>query len=158
MHNAWTVVAFALVGSTILKGLCDYAGTYLVNYAGFGMITDLRNHLYEAIMRRSASFFHTHPTGTILSTLINDVDRVQNAVSSVLGEISAAVLYLSVATLALVIVLGGRLSWVLLLFVPVVITSARRIGARCAPAPAPARTSWPRSRTSCTRRSPAIAS
>jgi subfamily B ATP-binding cassette protein MsbA len=56
MHNAWNVVAFALVISTLLKGLCDYAGTYLVNYAGFGTITDLRNHLYEATMRRSSSF------------------------------------------------------------------------------------------------------
>src|ERR1035438_7913866 len=86
MHNAWSVVAFALVISTLAKGLCDYLGTYLVNYAGFGTITDLRNHLYEVTMRRSASFFHKHPTGTILSTLINDVDRVQTALSSVIGE------------------------------------------------------------------------
>src|SRR5579862_6109537 len=127
MHNAWTVVAFALVSSTIIKGLCDYAGTYLVNYAGFGMVTDVRNHLYEAIMRRSASFFHRHPTGTILSTLINDVDRVQVAVSSVLGDFLQQ-FFTFIATVALVIMLGGRLSWALLLFVPVVITSARRIG------------------------------
>ena len=79
-------MAFALVGSTLIKGLCDYLGTYLVNYAGFGMITDLRNHLYEATLRRSSSFFHSHATGTILSTLINDVDRVQMAVSSVLAS------------------------------------------------------------------------
>jgi ATP-binding cassette, subfamily B, bacterial MsbA len=127
MHNAWTVVAVALVGSTIIKGLCDYAGTYLVNYAGFGLVTDMRDHLYEAIMRRSTSFFHRHPTGTILSTLINDVDRVQVAVSSVLGDFLQQ-FFTFVATIALVIALGGRLSWALLLFVPVVITSARRIG------------------------------
>jgi subfamily B ATP-binding cassette protein MsbA len=127
MHNAWTVVAVALVGSTIIKGLCDYAGTYLVNYAGFGMVTDMRDHLYEAILRRSTSFFHRHPTGTILSTLINDVDRVQVAVSSVLGDFLQQ-FFTFVATVALVIALGGRLSWALLLFVPVVITSARRIG------------------------------
>src|SRR4051812_45431140 len=48
-HNDWAVVAFALVAATILKGICDYLGTYLVNYAGFGMITDLRNDLYDAI-------------------------------------------------------------------------------------------------------------
>jgi subfamily B ATP-binding cassette protein MsbA len=127
MHNAWTVVAVALVGSTIIKGLCDYAGTYLVNYAGYGMVTDIRNHLYEAIMRRSASFFHRYPTGTILSTLINDVDRVQMAVSSVLGDFLQQ-FFTFIATVALVIALGGRLSWALLLFVPVVVTSARRIG------------------------------
>ena len=127
MHNAWAAVAFALIASTILKGLSDYTGTYLVNYAGFGMITDMRNHLYETTLRRSSSFFHRHPTGSILSTLINDVDRVQNAVSSVLGDFLQQ-FFTFVFTLAAVIALGGRLSWALLLFVPVIITSSRRIG------------------------------
>ncbi len=127
IHNVLNIVAVALVGSTIVKGLCDYAGTYLVNYAGFGLVTDLRNHLYEVILRRSASFFHRYPTGTILSTLINDVDRVQTAVSQVMGEFLQQ-FFTFIATVALVIMLGGRLSWALLLFVPVVIASSRRIG------------------------------
>jgi subfamily B ATP-binding cassette protein MsbA len=127
MHNAWVVVAFALVISTLFKGVCDYLGTYLVNYAGFGTITDLRNHLYEATMRRSSSFFHTHATGTILSTLINDVDRVQFALSSVISEFLQQFFTLVVG-LVFVIKLGGYLSWALLLFVPVVVTSARKIG------------------------------
>jgi subfamily B ATP-binding cassette protein MsbA len=126
-HNAWNVVAFALVGSTLLKGICDYSGTYLVNYAGFGLITDMRNHLYEATLRRSSSFFHKHSTGTILSTLINDVDRVQYAVSSVIGEFLQQ-FFTFLGGLALVIYLGGNLSWALLLFVPVVVISARKIG------------------------------
>src|ERR1035437_224301 len=127
LHNAWTVVAFALVVSTLLKGLCDYTGTYLVNYAGFATITDLRNHLYETTLRRSSSFFHKHATGTILSTLINDVDRVQVAVSSVIGEFLQQ-FFTFLVGLIFVIRLGGHLSWALLLFVPVVISSSRRIG------------------------------
>ena len=127
MHNVLTVVAFALVGSTLVKGLCDYLGTYLVNYAGFGMITDLRNSLYEATLRRSSSFFHKHATGTILSTLINDVDKVQTAVSSVIGEFLQQ-FFTFLVGMVLVIRLGGHLSWALLLFVPVVVTSARKIG------------------------------
>ncbi|MGD0910701.1 MAG: ABC transporter ATP-binding protein [Terracidiphilus sp.] len=127
MHNAWVVVAFALVLSTLAKGLCDYLGTYLVNYAGFGLITDLRNHLYEATLRRSSSFFHKHATGTILSTLINDVDRVQFAVSSVIGEFLQQ-FFTFLVGLVFVVRLGGELSWALLLFIPVVVTSSRRIG------------------------------
>jgi subfamily B ATP-binding cassette protein MsbA len=127
MHNAWAVVAFALIASTAVKGLCDYFGTYLVNYAGFGTITDLRNRLYEVTLRRSASFYQKHPTGTILSTLINDVDRVQMAVSSVIGEFLQQ-FFTFLGGLALVIYLGGKLSWALLLFIPVVVTSARKIG------------------------------
>ena len=37
-HNAWVVLAVALVGATALKAVFDYAGTYLVNYAGFGLV------------------------------------------------------------------------------------------------------------------------
>ena len=85
-QNAWTVVAYALIVSAIVKSVCDYLGTYLVNYAGFGMITDLRNDLYNAVLRRSVSFFQKHTTGTLLSTLINDIERVQYAMSTVLGE------------------------------------------------------------------------
>ena len=127
LHNAWNVVAFALIAATILKALCDYAGSYLVNYAGFGSITDLRNHLYEVTLRRSSSFFHKHPTGTILSTLINDVDRVQLAFSSVISQFLQQ-FFIFLFGIALIIKLGGALSWALLLFIPVVTTSARRIG------------------------------
>jgi subfamily B ATP-binding cassette protein MsbA len=126
-HNAWTVVAVALVGSAFIKSICDYAGTYLVNRAGFGMITDLRNDLYDSVLRRSVAFFQKTSTGTLLSTLINDIERVQNAMSSVLGEFLQQVFTLAFTIIAVAIV-GGRLAWVLLLFVPVVLSSARRIG------------------------------
>ncbi|MFZ0289938.1 MAG: ABC transporter ATP-binding protein [Candidatus Sulfotelmatobacter sp.] len=127
--NAWTMVAVALVGSTVLKGIFDYTGTYLVNHAGFGMITDLRDDLYNAIMRRSAAFFSKHTTGTLLSTIVNDIERVQYAMSTVLAEfLQQFFTFLSVA--AVVVFLGGRLAWVLLLFVPVIIYSSRKIGSR----------------------------
>ncbi len=126
-HNEWTVVAYALVASTLLKSLCDFSGTYLVSYAGFGMITELRDDLYESILRRSVSFFQRHATGTLLSTLVNDIERVQYAMSSVLSDFLQQFFTL-VFMLALVVVLGGKLAWLLLLFVPVVIASVRRIG------------------------------
>jgi subfamily B ATP-binding cassette protein MsbA len=110
-----------------LKSVCDYAGTYLVNYAGFGMITDLRNDLYDAILRRSIAFFQKHTTGTLLSTLINDIERVQFAMSSVLSDFLQQFFTL-LFTIGVVVVVGGKMAWVLLLFVPIVISSARRIG------------------------------
>ncbi|MFZ0541883.1 MAG: ABC transporter ATP-binding protein [Candidatus Sulfotelmatobacter sp.] len=127
--NAWTMVAVALVGSTVLKGIFDYTGTYLINHAGFGMITDLRDDLYNAILRRSAAFFSKHTTGTLLSTIINDIERVQYAMSTVLAEfLQQFFTFLAVA--AVVVVLGGNLAWVLLLFVPVIVYSSRKIGSR----------------------------
>ena len=128
-QNPWTVVAFALVAATVLKGLFDYAGTYLVNYAGFGLITDLRNHLYNAVLRRSAAFFQKHATGSLLSTIINDIERVQYAMSTVLAEFLQQ-FFTFVFTAGVVILLGKQWAWLLLLFVPVIVYSAGKIGHR----------------------------
>src|SRR6266700_1401607 len=128
-HNAWTIVAYAFVVSTVLKGVCDYAGTYLVNYAGYGLITEIRNSLYHSILKRSASFFQRHTTGTLVSTIISDIERVQFAMSSVMAEFLQQ-LFTFVFLIALVIVLGKQLAWLLLLFVPFIIFSAGKIGRR----------------------------
>jgi subfamily B ATP-binding cassette protein MsbA len=129
LQNPWSVVAFALVASTLLKGVFDYAGTYLVSYAGFGTITDLRNDMYGAILRRSAAFFQKHTTGTLLSTIVNDIERVQFALSSVLAEFLQQTFTL-IFTAAFVVMLGGRLAWVLVLFLPAIIISSTKIGLR----------------------------
>ena len=126
-HNAWTVVAYALVTSAAIKSVCDYSGTYLVNYAGFGMITDLRNDLYNAVLRRSVAFFQRYTTGSLLSTLINDIERVQVAMSSVLSDFLQQFFTL-IFTAFVVVIAGGNLAWILLGFFVVIFFSARKIG------------------------------
>jgi subfamily B ATP-binding cassette protein MsbA len=127
IHNDWSSIAFAFVASTLLKGICDYAGTYLANYAGFGMITDMRDDLYEAILRRSVAFFQKHTTGSLLSALINDIERVQYATSSVLSDFLQQLFTLAFMVV-IVIALGGRLAWILPLFGLVAAGSIFRIG------------------------------
>jgi ATP-binding cassette, subfamily B, bacterial MsbA len=126
-HNAWDVVAYILIVSAIVKSLCDYTGTYLVNYAGFGMITDLRNDLYNAVLRRSVAFFQKHSTGMLLSTIINDIEKIQVAMSTVLADFMQQ-FFTFVFLVVVAISYGKSLSWILLIFVFVVIMSARRVG------------------------------
>lgn len=128
-QNPWTIVAFALVVSTLLKGLCDYSGTYLVNHAGLGMLTDLRNDLYNSVLRRSVAFFQRHSTGTLVSSIISDVEKVQYAVSSVLAEFLQQV-FILIFTAGVVLILGRKYSFLLLLFIPFIFVSATRIGRR----------------------------
>ncbi len=128
-RNPLTVVAVALVGTAVIKGACDYIGTYLVNHAGFGLITDLRNRLYDRILQRSIAFFSRHSTGTLVSTVINDVEKIQVTLTIALAEFLQQ-LFTLVFLIAVVIVLGHKLAWVLLIFVPFVIVSAGKIGRR----------------------------
>jgi subfamily B ATP-binding cassette protein MsbA len=125
--NAWTIVAVALVSATIVKGLCFYAGTYLVNYVGFGVITDLRNELYGSVVRRSVAFFQKYSTGTLVSAIVNDIDKIQFATSQVLAEFLQQGFSL-IFIAAVVVALGGKFAWVLLVFVPVIVFSSGRVG------------------------------
>ena len=126
-HNVFTVVAIALIASALIKSPADYLGTIFANRAGFGMVTDLRNDLYNALLRRSTAFFQRHTSGMLISTLINDVEKVQVAMSSVMSDFLqqfATMLFM----IGAVIVVGGRMAWVLLIFVPIIILSTRRVG------------------------------
>ena len=126
-HNAWTVVAVALVGSAVIKSPADYLGTLFANKAGFGMVTDLRNDLYDSLLGRSTAFFQRNNSGMLISTLINDVEKVQTAMSSVMSDFLQQFFTL-LFMVGVVVLVGGRMAWVLLIFVPVIILSTRRVG------------------------------
>jgi subfamily B ATP-binding cassette protein MsbA len=119
----------ALVGATLIKGVCDYLGTYLVNYAGYGLTTDLRNSLYKKVLARSISFFSRYPTGTLISTIVNDIEKVQFALSTVMAEFLQQFFTL-IFIAGVVVITGRKLSWILLLFIPFVIFSSGKIGRR----------------------------
>ena len=81
----------------------------------------------NAMLRRSVAFFQKHATGTLLSTIVNDIERVQFAMSSVLAEMMQQ-FFTFFFTAASSSLMGGKLAWVLLIFVPVVIGSAVAVG------------------------------
>jgi ATP-binding cassette, subfamily B, putative efflux pump len=72
-----------------------YARSYFAGLAGYKAVFDLRQKLYEHIMRMSASFFDKNRSGSIVSRLINDVTIMQNLVGNALTNVwmdSAAIL------------------------------------------------------------------
>jgi ATP-binding cassette, subfamily B, bacterial MsbA len=126
-YHTLNAVVVALVGATIIKGVCDYLGTYLVNHAGYGMITDLRNKLYDKILHRSSTFFSRYSTGTLVSTAINDVEKVQSTFTIALAEFMQQFFTL-IFMVCVVVVVGHWLAWILVLFIPIVVYSAKKMG------------------------------
>ncbi|HET7291871.1 MAG TPA: lipid A export permease/ATP-binding protein MsbA [Vicinamibacteria bacterium] len=80
------------VGAIILalyvaKGLCSYLSTTLVASVGHRAVTDLRNALYEHILRQSVRFLSRRSTGSLMSHITTDVERIQSAVSEMAGDL-----------------------------------------------------------------------
>ncbi len=129
IHNVWSLVATVLLGVFMLKGLCDYFGNYLVNFVGFSAITDLRQRVFDRVLRQDAQFFESNSTGKLMSSIMSDIDRIQVATSHMLADWlrqSFSVIFL----LAVVLQKDWRLALGSITVLPFVLVPTARIGKR----------------------------
>jgi subfamily B ATP-binding cassette protein MsbA len=80
-------IAGLIVVLYLAKGLFSYFATYLMSWVGQRTVMDLRNRLYQHVIRQSVGFFKRKPTGTLISHLTNDVEKIQLAVSEAVGDL-----------------------------------------------------------------------
>lgn len=129
VHNVWTVVAVFVIGVTLGKAVCEYVANYLINFVGFAVIKDLRNRLYEKILQQSTSFFRRYSTGNLMSRIVNDIEKIQLAVSHVLADFLRQSFTL-VGLLFVVFVLDWRLALISVGLLPLVMIPSVNIGRR----------------------------
>ena len=87
IHHVWTVFAISLVILFFGKAIAEYIGTMEIQHCGLAAVTDLRNQVYARVIRQPIGFFQHHPTGRLISTAINDVERVRYALSEWLSDL-----------------------------------------------------------------------
>jgi subfamily B ATP-binding cassette protein MsbA len=129
IHNVWTMVAFAILAVFLIKGVCDYFGNYLVNYVGFSAVTNLRNTVFDKVLKQGAEFFEGHSTGRLMSSIMNDIDKVQVATSHILADFLRQS-FAAIALLFVVLSKDWRLALVSLTVLPFVVVPTTRIGRR----------------------------
>ncbi|MBV8843181.1 MAG: ABC transporter ATP-binding protein [Bryobacterales bacterium] len=86
IHNVWNMVAFGILAVFAVKGLCDYLGNYLINYVGFCAVTDLRQDVFDRVVHQDAHFFEANTTARVMSSIMNDLEKIQVAVSHILAD------------------------------------------------------------------------
>jgi len=80
-------VALTLLVLYLAKGLCSYLSTTLVANAGQRAVTDLRNRLYGHVLNQSFTFLRRNSTGSLMSHVTTDVEKIQTAVSEMAGDL-----------------------------------------------------------------------
>lgn len=127
--SAALLVVATLVLVYGVKAVSEYLGEYSVHRLGHSVVMDLRNQLYAHTLRQSLSFFHRQTTGRLMSLAINDIDRVQHAVSHVLTDFLRQAFALPVL-LVLVILIDWKLALLCFLTVPLIVLPVSQIGRR----------------------------
>jgi len=79
---AITVVLMAIIGS-----IASYIDNYFTESVAQYVSNDLRRRIYHHLQRLSLTYYDTHQTGKLLSTLTSDVSTIQDFASSTLMNI-----------------------------------------------------------------------
>ena len=113
----------------LVKGCSSYFSTTLVADVGQRAITDLRTALYEHVLNQSFTFLSRNTTGALMSHITTDVEKIQNAVSEMAGDL----LKEGLTVLGLLIVLfymDWRLALLSLVGMPLAFHPLIRLGQR----------------------------
>jgi subfamily B ATP-binding cassette protein MsbA len=129
IHNVWTMVAVGILAVFLLKGLCDYAGNYLVNYVGFSAVTDLRQTVFNRVLHQDAHFFESNSTARVMSSIMNDLEKIQVAMSHILADWLRQS-FTAIGLLAVVLRTDWKLALFSLTLLPCVLIPTIRIGRR----------------------------
>ncbi len=94
------LIPFLVLAVYLLKGVFEFAQSYMMSGVGQRVIRDIRDHLYRHLQSLSLSFYMRHPTGVLMSRVTNDVGLMQasitDAVTGLIKDVFAALFLIGV--------------------------------------------------------------
>jgi subfamily B ATP-binding cassette protein MsbA len=108
-----------IVGTFLFRALVNFSHMYLMEYVGQRIVADLRNALNAHLQSLSLSYFHRHPTGTIISRVTNDTTLVREAITQALASMMR-----DATTLVALVIIAFIKDWFLALLAFVVFPAA----------------------------------
>lgn len=121
------IFAAAIVAAAFGSGVVGLFERYWSSRIGEGVIFDLRVALFNHVQRLPLAFFTRTQTGTLTNRLNNDVIGAQRALTTTLGTVVSNVITL-LTTLAAMLVLEWRLTFLALILTPFFVFPYRRVG------------------------------
>jgi subfamily B ATP-binding cassette protein MsbA len=113
----------------VIKGSLSYVHQFLMSYIGNGIVTRMRDELFQSLQRQPLAFFDSQATGVLMSRLTFDVNLLQAATTQVVTSFFKdcfTVLGLS----AVIFYRDWRMALVALMVFPVAVFIIVRLGKR----------------------------
>jgi len=111
------LLPLGLLAVFFVKGLFFFMYSYLLEMVGQCVIRDLRNRIYAHLHDMPLTFFYKHPTGELISRIMNDVTMLQGSVTHALIR-TLRDFFSVIGLLGVIFFMDWRLALVSLLFLP----------------------------------------
>ncbi|MCC6799885.1 MAG: ABC transporter ATP-binding protein [Anaerolineae bacterium] len=117
----------------LAKGGLQFLRSYMAHIAGWGVVADLRKHLYQHVQRLSLRFYEDKQTGQMMSRIVNDTDQFEMLIAHAVPDIVVNVLTF-VGVSAMLLLMNWKLGLLSLIPVPFVILVMRGYARKVRPA------------------------
>jgi ATP-binding cassette subfamily B protein len=128
-----TRLALLILVVYVVRAGMRFLSSYMSHIAGWGVVTDCRQQIYEHLQRLSLRFYEDQQTGQLMSRLVNDSDRFETLIAHAIPG-----LLVNLLTLIGVGVVLTLMSWKLMLLtmvpIPLVVLSMRSFAKYVRPA------------------------
>jgi ATP-binding cassette subfamily B protein/subfamily B ATP-binding cassette protein MsbA len=112
------IVLLVLAARSVLQ----FLRSYLAHIAGWGVVADVRKHIYEHVQRLSLRFYEDQQVGQLMSQVINDTDLFEQFIAHAVPDVIVNVVTLAGVT-AVLLSLNWRLTLLSSLPIPLVIVA-----------------------------------
>jgi ATP-binding cassette subfamily B multidrug efflux pump len=119
-------IALLYLGMLVAIFVLRYVQTYLLNCTGQQAMHDLRVELFAHLQRMGLRFFDRHPVGALMTRLTNDIEALNEALTSGVVAIFGDVVTMVGISIVLVL-LDWRLALVTFLALPLLYAVSQRL-------------------------------
>jgi len=114
------ILPFFIILAYFLKGVGALLQQYYISYIGEDIVRRVRNKFLKHLMNFEIDFFKNTHSGELISRVINDINRIQNAVSNQIANIIRDFI-MAIFLLGVVIYQNAKLAFFALIILPLLI-------------------------------------
>jgi len=103
-------IALLVLAIYLARAGLEFLRSYYAHVAGWGVVADLRKHIYERMQRFSLRFYQDKQTGQLMSHVVNDTDQFEDLIAHAIPDI-----FVSFVTLVGVCAVLAYINWQLAL-------------------------------------------
>jgi subfamily B ATP-binding cassette protein MsbA len=123
------VLPLAILAVAAVKALFSYGVGYLMAYVGNRVVADIRQELFQQLMRMPIGFHDSNTSGRLVSRIVNDVGLMANAASSVVKDMFQNALTF-LAMVGVILYQDWKLAGISLVVIPLAGLTMVRVGKR----------------------------
>ena len=119
-----TLLALIVLAAYIARAGLSFVRSYMAHVAGWGVVADVREYIYQHMQRLSLRFYEDKQVGNLMSNVVNDTDLFEQLIAHAIPDVVVNVITL-IGVTAVLLSLNWELTLLSMIPIPLVILSLR---------------------------------